>query len=275
MVRSMAGFLVAAAIAAAQTAPAPRWSGNRLMDELNWMEFRLVVPSQISTVLLTVGTLEPHGVVNNGADNTAPLAMARAIAAEVNALIAPHIPYGVTGAMSPFPGALHVPEAAFRVYLQAVVEGLTKNKFRNVIVLNGHGGPQIAVIESVLRETALARGVNTLAINWWSFAADLTLEIFGEEGGHAGVNETAYIQAINPKLVHKEWYSAALATANPAPGAWAAVPFPSSIGLYRAGQGYPKDFDQRKAEEYFRKVNAKVAALINDTIRKWRMAGLE
>ena len=32
------------------------------------------------TVLLPTGTLEPHGVVNNGADNTAPTAMAKTIA---------------------------------------------------------------------------------------------------------------------------------------------------------------------------------------------------
>ena len=268
-------FLTWAWLACAQTAEPPKWSGNRLMDELNWMEFRLLVPSQIRTVLLTAGTLEPHGVVNNGADNTAPVAMARAIAEQVNALIAPHIPYGVTGPMAPFPGVLHVPEAVFRAYLQAVVEGLAGNGFKNIIVLNGHGGPQTAVIESVLREAALARRVNTLTINWWSLASDVTQEVFGEEGGHAGINETAYIQAINPRLVHKEWYSKEMATPNPQQGAWAAVPFPSSIGLYKAGQGYPKDFDQRKAEEYFRKVNQKVADLIQDTIRKWKLAGLD
>jgi creatinine amidohydrolase len=273
MIRWLALFTAVSA-ASAQTA-APKWSGNRLMDELNWMEFRQAVPSQVSTVLLTVGTLEPHGVINNGADNTAPAAMARAIAADVNALIAPHIPYGITGAMAPYPGAMQIPEPAFRAYFQAVVEGLAKNGFKNVIVLNGHGGPQTSVIESVLQQTALARNIRTLVVNWWSYASDITKEVFGEDGGHAGNNETAYIQAINPKLVHKEWYSRDMATPNPAPGTWAAVPFPSSIGLYQAGQGYPRDFNQAQADEYFRKVNAKVANLIRETIRKWEMAGLE
>ena len=275
MIRWFTLLLLAGATAAAQAPITPKWSGNRLMDELNWMEFRTVVPSQISTVILTVGTLEPHGVVNNGADNTAPIAMARAVAADVNALIAPHIPYGITGSMAPFPGALHIPEPAFRAYFQAVTDGLIKNGFKNLIVLNGHGGSQTAVIESVLRDTSLARNINTLVINWRAFASDVTLEVFGEDGGHAGVNETAYIQAIDPKLVHKEWYFPQMATPNPAPGAWAAVPFPSSIGLYKPGQGYPKDFSQAKADEYFRKVNRKVADFIKETIGKWRMAGLE
>jgi creatinine amidohydrolase len=33
-------------------------------------------------------------------------------------------------------------------------------------------------------------------------------------------------------------------------------------------------FDQQKADEYFSKVSAKVARLIQDTRRKWDMAGL-
>ncbi len=247
---------------------------TRAMDDLNWMEFRQLVPAKIKTVLVTVGTLEPHGVINNGADNTAPVAIARAIADDVNALIAPHIPYGVTGSMAPYPGALHIPEEAFRGYVRAVLEGMVKNGFKNIIVINGHGGAQAGVLQQLAGELALSRGVNTLVINWWSAAGEVTFEVFGEDGGHAGINETAFIQAINPKLVHKELYTGKdMATPNPAPGAWSATPFPSSITLYKEGQGWPRDFDQKKADEYFRRVVAKVRALVLDTLRKWELAG--
>jgi creatinine amidohydrolase len=99
------------------------------------------------------------------------------------------------------------------------------------------------------------------------------MAVFGEDGGHAGWNETAFVQAIDPKLVHKERYSDELATPNAAPGTYSAYPAPSSIGLYKEGQGYVK-FDQKKADEYFAKVTAKIAKLIIDTRRKWDMAGL-
>jgi hypothetical protein len=143
---------------------------ERDMARINWMEFRELVPSKIRTVLLPTGTLEPHGVANNGADITAPEAIARDLAPRLNA-----------------------------------IDGLH----------------------------------------------------------HRGL--------VPP--VHPERYSDKLATAYPAPNTWSAVPFPSSIGLYQPGQGYPK-FDQKKADEYFRKVNDKVFALVRDTIAKWDEAGV-
>ena len=258
-----------------QTAAVPQrdFVSTREMERINWMEFKEVVPSRIQTVLLPTGTLEPHGVINNGADITAPLAMARRIAPRVNALIAPALPYGITGSLEAYPGAFQITESAYRPFVKQILEGLAKNGFRSIIILNGHGGPQTAVLNSVATEVAAERKVRTLVINWWSFASDVTKQVFGEDGGHAGWNETAFIQAIDPSLVHAERYRDDLATAYPAPNTWSAAPFPSSIGLYQPGQGYPK-FDQKKADEYFNKVTDKVAALISDVVKKWDTAGL-
>src|SRR3712207_6322680 len=130
--------LCALSAAQAQTARDSTVS-TREMDRINWMEFREVVPSKIQTVLLPVGTLEPHGVANNGADNPAPLAIARRIAPRVNAMIAPVLPYGITGSMEAYPGAFQITEAVYRPFVKQIMEGLAKNGFRNIIVVNGHG----------------------------------------------------------------------------------------------------------------------------------------
>ena len=277
---SFAGFLLIIAFTStetvcAQTATDVRKEivSTREMERINWMEFREVVPGRIRTVLLPTGTLEPHGVINNGADNTAPTAIAHRIASKVNAMIAPTVPYGITGSLEAYPGAFQITEAAYRPFVKQVLEGLAKNGFRNIIIINGHGGPQTAVLNSVAAEVASERRVRTLVINWWSLASDLTKEVFGEDGGHAGWNETAFIQAIDPTLVHSERYKDHLVTVYPSPGTWSATPFPSSIGLYQAGPGYPK-FDQKKADEYFARVTEKVGNLINEVIQKWDMAGL-
>jgi creatinine amidohydrolase len=263
-------IVVASASAMAQTADVV---STRDMSDINWMEFKEVVPSKINTVILPTGTLEPHGVINNGADITAPVAIARKIARDVNAMIAPVIPYGITGSMDAYPGAFSISEAAYRAYVRDVLAGLAKNGFRNIIIINGHGGPQTAVLNQVAMEVGQDKRVRTLVVNWWSYASDVTLAVFGEDGGHAGWNETAFVQAIDPKLVDRKRYSDQLATPNPAPGTYSAYPAPSSIGLYKEGQGYIK-FDQKKADEYFAKVTDKIAKLVVEIRRKWDMAGV-
>lgn len=249
---------------------------SRSMDDLNWMEFKQLVPAKIDTVLLTVGTLEAHGFINSGADNTAPIAIAHAIAGDVNALIAPNISYGVTGILAPYPGSVQIPPDVFRAYVRAVLLGLVKNGFRNIIILNGHG-PQVGILQGLAEEIALENKVNTLVVNWWILSSDVTREVFGEDGGHATNNETAMVQAVDPKLVHWDLFSGKdMATALPSPAdGWSATPFPSTIILYTEGQGLPKDRSQAKAEEFYNKVVAKVRALVLDTLHKWQMAGFE
>jgi creatinine amidohydrolase len=151
--------------------------------------------------------------------------------------------------------------------------GLVKTGFRTIVVINGHGGPQTAVLNDVAREVGQEKRVRTLVVNWWSYASDVTKDVFGEDGGHAGWNETAYVQAIDPKLVHPERYSDDLAVPNAAPGTYSAYPAPASIGLYTKGQGYVK-FDQAKADRYFARVNDKVAGLVLEMKRMWDKAGL-
>lgn len=246
---------------------------TREMDRINWMEFQEWIPSKIDTVLLPTGTLEPHGVANNGADNTAPFAISTTIAKRTNAMVAPTLAYGMTGSLAAYPGAFKMSAEVYKPFVKEILQGLVKNQFKNIIIINGHGGGQTAILKEVATEIANEHGVRTLVINWWSFAADVTKEVFKENGGHAGWNENAFIQAIDPSLIQQARYSDDLATPYPQNGSWSATPFPSSIGLYQAGEGYIK-FDQQQAEEYFKKVTDKMGVFINEIKAKWDKAGL-
>src|SRR2546427_11139272 len=94
---------------------------TREMERITWIEFREWVPGRINTILLPLGTLEPHVVAPNGTDILAPVAMAREIGPRVNAMVAPAIPYRFTGIMAPYPGSFTVPEHPYRAYVRAVV----------------------------------------------------------------------------------------------------------------------------------------------------------
>src|SRR3712207_4272786 len=171
------------------------FASTREMADLNWMEFKELVPSKVDTVLLPTGTLEPHGVANNGADITAPVAMARRIAPGVNAMIAPALPYGITGSMEAYPGAFQITESAYRPFVKQILEGLAKNGFRNIIVLNGHGGPETAGLYSRTAGTSTEPKGRTLDGYCWSIAPHSTKQNFCEGCGHRTSDETALREA--------------------------------------------------------------------------------
>jgi len=245
---------------------------TREMNLMCWQEFGEFVPARIKTVLVPFGSLEPHGVIPNGTDNLAPEAMARDIAARVEALIAPTLNYGMTDAMKAFPGAVSIPSEAYAPFAEAVLDNLAANGFKNIIVLNGHGG-NTAVLNAAATRVANARRVRVLVVNWWTLADDITKAVFKQNGGHAGNNETAYIQAFLPDSVHPERYKPEMAAPIAPAGAYYAAPVASTVLLYEKGQGYPT-FDAAQAKEYFRKVNDRVAELVLDTIKKWDLAGV-
>lgn len=265
-------LLFVVALAATVTAPAAAQDPTtREMNLLGWQEFVELVPGRIETVLVPTGTLEAHGVAPNGSDNLAPEAMARALAPRLNALVAPTLNYGVTGDLDAFPGTFRIGEEAYEAFMEDLLSGLARNGFRNIIVLNGHGGPQTAILSRVAGRVGRDHEVRTLVTNWWTLTSDITFDVFGEDGGHAGNNETAYMQAVTPDHVHPERYDRDMASAGIA-GA-TPYPFPSSIILYQAGQGYPT-FDEEQAQTYFERVNERMGDVIEETIRRWDLAGL-
>jgi creatinine amidohydrolase len=243
------------------------------MALLCWQEFGELVPARIRTVLVPFGSLEPHGVIPNGTDSLAPEAMARDIADRVDALIAPVLNYGITEALKAYPGAVSIPAETYAPFAEALLDNLAANGFKNLVVLNGHGG-NTAALNAAATRVANALRVRVLVVNWWTLADDITKSVFKQNGGHAGNNETAYIQAFLPAAVHPERYKPEMASPNPPPGAYFAVPSPSTILLYEKGQGYPT-FDAAQAKDYFRKVNDRVAEVVLDTIAKWDLAGVD
>jgi creatinine amidohydrolase len=265
----MRSFLSLLCFTCALWAQSPR---TREIDELNWMEFRQLVPQKIQTVLIPTGTVEAHGVTHNGTDNTIPTAVARRIAGDLNALVAPTLNYGITGSLEAFAGGITISPEVYKAFARDLLRGLAKNGFKNLVIVNGHGGNTEA-LTAAAEEVGREMRVRTMLVNWWSYCDDITKKVFGEDGGHAGWNETAMVQATHPQLVRKELYNDNLATPRAIPGSWTAFPFPSSIILYQPKQGLVR-FDEAKAKDYFQSCSLKIRDLSADVISKWNQAGL-
>jgi creatinine amidohydrolase len=232
---------------------------------LNWQEFGRRVPSECDSVLLPVGTIEAHGVTPLATDNIIPEYLCRRIAGDLNALVAPTIPYGITKSLSGFPGSFGVQPATLQAYMIDVLSGLAATGFKRVAVLNGHGGNN-AVLKEAAYEVFRRNGVQICVVHWWVFCYDVCREVFGQNGGHAGCDETAMVFAADPDRVRQDLYRKDLAFTYH--GAVDIYPAPSSIMLYTPGEGEPV-FDAELCRRYAEGAVAKVREFLTGLWGAW------
>jgi creatinine amidohydrolase len=239
---------------------------TRKLEEMNWMEFKRLVPKKIDAVLMPVGTIEAHGVTGLGTDNQVPASICDRVADNVNALIAPGVNYGITKSLLPYPGSVTVLPDTFERYVFEVACGLADAGFRRIVFMNGHGGNTEA-LKNVSFRLFREKKTYSAVIDWWVLCADAIKQVYGHAGGHAGTDETAMVQVDHSIDVRKQDYSKGLAfTVQPG---LAAIPFPGSIILYKQDEGYP-DFDPAKAAKLMDAVCAKVEETILDVFHRWQ-----
>lgn len=188
-----------------------------------------------------------------------------AIAQDINALIAPHVPYGLTDILDQYPGSLYIPPDVFRSYLRAVLVGLVNNRFRDIVILNGHG-PQVGILQELATEiSAISRQYagRELGGSW------RTASLVNYSGNTAGPLLTRRLPWCKRPTQSRftRFFSPASAWRPRFPrDGWSATPFPSTVIQYTQGLGLPKDRGQAKADEYSQRVIAKASALVQNTL---------
>jgi len=243
---------------------------ERHLQNLNWMTVSSLVPSQIDTVVFPVGTVEAHGAACLGTDNLIPEMIANGIAERLNALVAPTLNYGVTRSLYRYSGGITITEPTYQSFISDILNSFADIGFHHVILLNGHGGNN-AMLKTAAMEFHRRHKANIAVIHWWELCGEMTKEFFGHVGGHAGTDETALVQSIDPALGGQSDYRPELAYCIQ-PGA-DIYPIPGSILLYKEGEGYP-NYDISKAKAYRERVIATVGDFAAMVIGRWRKFGL-
>lgn len=241
-------------------------SMEREIQKLTWKKVKALVPEKINRILLPIGTVEAHGAAALGTDNLIPEAIARSQAERLNALIAPTLNYGITKSLYRYPGSITVMADHFENFVSDILTSLADDGFTYIVILNGHGGNNTS-LKKVAYDLHYQRKVFVAVVHWWQLVGDLTKEYFGQVGGHAGLDETACVQAIDPALVDKEEYDEDMTYLMT--GGSDVYPCPGSILLYKEGEGYP-NFDQAQAQGYLPKVADAVGDFILSVFKKWR-----
>jgi len=172
---------------------------------LTWREFKEAL-EDTDLAILPMGVNEAHGNhLPLGTDFLIPEWIAEQLAEEFNALIAPPIRYGVVTGLSGYWGSISIREDTLESLAYDILAQLANNGFERVIILNGHGGSgQVRAITNAMRKVWRELGLRSIMIMWWELDSDLVKEFFGGSGGHAGIDETAMIMAIDPSFVKED-----------------------------------------------------------------------
>jgi creatinine amidohydrolase len=243
---------------------------ERHLQKHSWISVKKLVPGQINTVIFPAGTVEAHGAACTGTDNFIPELIAEGIAERLNALIAPTLNYGITRSLYRYNGGITITESTYQSFVGDILHSFADIGFHNVILLNGHGGNN-NMLKAAAMEFHRRDKTNVAVIHWWELCGEMTREFFGHVGGHAGTDETALVQSIDPALGGQADYKPELAYYMQ-PGA-DVYPVPGSILLYKEGEGYP-NYDLSKVKAYREKVVAMVGDFAAMVLERWARFGL-
>jgi len=222
---------------------------ERRIFRLNWSELKELRKS-INKVILPVGTIEAHGLTSLGTDAAIPERLSIELAEPLNALVLPTVNYGITSSLLPYAGSINIDDKTFEDYIFNIALSSKKEGFKYFIIMNGHGGNNNA-LKNLKKRIFTETGMFVIVVHWWEFAYPICKDVFGGDGGHAGVDETAMMYHIDPESVRTEF--ADNAEYYKIVDGIESMPSPSPYIVY--SDSFAKiTFDKAKINEYHEKV---------------------
>jgi creatinine amidohydrolase len=160
------------------------------------------------TVILPVGSLEEHGPhLPLGTDLFHALELARRVANESGALVAPPLFYGVCRSTREHPGTVSLSGDTLRALVRDLGREFYRQGFCNLVIISGHaGGTHMAALleagEALLEELPRVR---VAVVNILDLLREVLTEnpqlVRSKGDAHAGEVETALMLAAYPHLV--------------------------------------------------------------------------
>lgn len=157
------------------------------------------------TVIVPVGSTEQHGPhAPLSSDVVIPVEVARRVASQVGAVVAPSVDYGLSYPHAGFTGVVYLRMSTFMAVIEDLCLQFAGIGFRRIVFLNGHYDNTYAIAYACAAAgDRLPAGVRAFPINYWdAMTPDEVAEFFDPANGlHANKGETSAVMAINPALV--------------------------------------------------------------------------
>jgi len=165
---------------------------------------------QTDLALIPLGAVEVYGPhLPLGADGIATDELARLVAQEEPAIIAPLIPVGMSQSLNTHPGTLWVNREALYAYVGGIARSMIANGSRRILFLNGHAGnvQTITDLSGALEAEFRDLDVRCAQLDWWRFIQPLVSDLVESDvlpHGHASEFGTSVMLAIAPEAVKTE-----------------------------------------------------------------------
>lgn len=176
-----------------------------LLEEMTWREVEEIL-RETDIALVPAGSTEQHGPhlpVNNDTFTAYMLAKRAAEMAydKVKTVVAPAIPYGLTGLK--YPGTITLSRETLLALYKEVARSLIRGGFKKIVFVNGHGG-NIIPLHLAISEIQGETGAFVALVQYWELGYDLIMGMLETEGkvfGHAGEMETSISWALGQKVI--------------------------------------------------------------------------
>ena len=179
------------------------------MEELTAPEFIQAVDKSSATAILPIGVFEKHGPhMPLGTDLYTAREMALRAAEKEYTVVFPWYYFSQINEARHQPGTIaYSPELIWKV-LQETLDELSRNGFKKIIIVNGHGGNNAFLNYFGMAQLSERRDY---ALYWFqpTYPAELVkkaeaLTQHDKYDQHAGNRETSMVEAIIPDLVHPD-----------------------------------------------------------------------
>ena len=160
------------------------------------------------TVIVPTGATEQHGPhAPLLTDVLIPQEVARRVAPQIGAVVAPPINYALSYPHVGFTGLVHIRIPTFMALIEDLCVAFSDVGFKRIVFLNGHYDNTYAIAYGcAMAADRIGKDVKAFPVNYWDgLTAAEAAEFSGLKNGlHANAAETSAILAIDPNLVDIE-----------------------------------------------------------------------
>lgn len=156
------------------------------VHDMSWFDIERYLEGDDRAVV-PLGSVEQHAYLSLGVDNLLSQRVALEAAEPLGVPVFPGVSYGLTPYQTAYPGTVTLRVATYLALIRDLMDGLSRQGFRRILFVNGHGGNGAA--RGLLQEWMMDHPETTVKWHdWWNAPATM-----------------AKVQEIDPVASHASW----------------------------------------------------------------------